>query len=403
MYNDYKPTYLIMVTNQNNNKFYNCFPEGDRFRVEYGRVDSTKTTLYYNKYDWDSKINSKLKKGYRDISQLKQELIEEIKPTAENYADVESEIVRKLISDLQRYSKEKVNSSYSVKSSAVTNAMVEEAQNIINKLINTKTINEFNSILVRLFAAIPRKMGNVKDCLAYKIEDIEKIIKREQDLLDVLRGQIYIPNKTNSTSEENTSGINLGDLGLVIEEATDEDIYQIKRHMGSCADKFKKAYRVINKETQEKFDKFVKDNNIVTKKLLFHGSRNENFWSILKLGLKLRPANAVITGKMFGYGIYFAPKCSKSIGYTSLRGSYWASGNSNKAYMAIFNVAYGNPYDVYDFNSKYYDLSYDKLQSFKTGATCLHAHSDKGMLRNDEIVVYKEEQVTIKYLVEIGN
>lgn len=403
MYNDYKPTYLIMVTNQNNNKFYNCFPEGDRFRVEYGRVDSTKTTLFYNKYDWDSKINSKLKKGYKDISQLKQELIEEIKPTAENYADVESEIVRKLISDLQRYSKEKVNSSYSVKSSAVTNAMVEEAQNIINKLINTKTINEFNSILVRLFAVIPRKMGNVKDYLAYKVEDIEKIIKREQDLLDVLRGQIYIPNKTNSTSEENTSGINLGDLGLVIEEAADEDIYQIKRHMGSCADKFKKAYRVINKETQEKFDKFVKDNNIITKKLLFHGSRNENFWSILKLGLKLRPANAVITGKMFGYGIYFAPKCSKSIGYTSLRGSYWASGNSDKAYMAIFNVAYGNPYDVYDFNSKYYDLSYGKLQSFKTGATCLHAHSDKGMLRNDEIVVYKEEQVTIKYLVEIGN
>lgn len=403
MYNDYKPTYLIMVTNQNNNKFYNCFPEGDRFRVEYGRVDSTKTTLYYNKYDWDSKINSKLKKGYKDISQLKQELIEEIKPTAENYADVESEIVRKLISDLQRYSKEKVNSSYSVKSSAVTNAMVEEAQNIINNLINTKTINEFNSILVRLFAAIPRKMDNVKNYLAYKIEDIEKIIKREQDLLDVLRGQVYIPNKTNSTSEENTSGINLSDLGLIIEEATDEDIYQIKRHMGSCADKFKKAYRVINKETQEKFDKFVKDNNIVTKKLLFHGSRNENFWSILKLGLKLRPANAVITGKMFGYGIYFAPKCSKSIGYTSLRGSYWASGNSDKAYMAIFNVAYGNPYDVYDFNSKYYDLSYNKLQSFKTGATCLHAHSDKGMLRNDEIVVYKEEQVTIKYLVEIGN
>lgn len=46
MYNDYKPTYLIMVTNQNNNKFYKCFPEGDRFRVEYGRVDSTKTTLF---------------------------------------------------------------------------------------------------------------------------------------------------------------------------------------------------------------------------------------------------------------------------------------------------------------------------------------------------------------------
>ena len=37
------------------------------------------------------------------------------------------------------------------------------------------------------------------------------------------------------------------------------------------------------------------------------------------------------------------------------------------------------------------------------GANCLHAHAGHGMLRNDEIVVYKEEQLTIKYLIEIGN
>jgi len=42
-----RPTYLIMVTTANNNKYYNCFPEGDQFRVEYGRVDATKTTAYY--------------------------------------------------------------------------------------------------------------------------------------------------------------------------------------------------------------------------------------------------------------------------------------------------------------------------------------------------------------------
>ena len=42
-----RPTYLIMVTTANNNKYYNLFPEGDRFRVEYGRVDATKTTTYY--------------------------------------------------------------------------------------------------------------------------------------------------------------------------------------------------------------------------------------------------------------------------------------------------------------------------------------------------------------------
>lgn len=55
------------------------------------------------------------------------------------------------------------------------------------------------------------------------------------------------------------------------------------------------------------------------------------------------------------------------------------------------------------FDNKYYNLDCNKLQQFKPCANCLHAHADKGMLRNDEIIVYKEDQLTIKYLIEIGN
>ena len=35
------------------------------------------------------------------------------------------------------------------------------------------------------------------------------------------------------------------------------------------------------------------------------------------------------------------------------------------------------------------------------GKNSLHAHGGTGMLRKDEIVIYKEEQSTIKYLVEL--
>ena len=76
-----RPTYLIMCTAANNNKYYNCFPEGDRFRVEYGRVDATKTTAYYPISKWDSQINSKIKKGYKDVTDLKKDLVEEISST----------------------------------------------------------------------------------------------------------------------------------------------------------------------------------------------------------------------------------------------------------------------------------------------------------------------------------
>ena len=402
-----RPTYLIMVTTANNNKYYNCFPEGDQFRVEYGRVDATKTTAYYPMSKWDSQIKSKLKKGYQDVTDLKKDLVEEISTANPEspYKEIENAVVRAIVDKLQSLARETIRKNYTVKASSVTQDMVDAAQKIIDLLANnSSTVEEFNGSLLKLFTVIPRKMGNVRDYLANKQEDFAQIISKEQDLLDVMRGQIYVkPDDEPITTVEKKQQTILEELGLEMEEATTADIALIKTLMNESAGKFRKAWRVKNLKTQERFDRFVAENDVKDTRLLFHGSRRENFWSIIKTGLVLRPTNAVITGKMFGYGCYYAPKCAKSIGYTSLSGSYWAHGGNNTAYMALFDVAYGVPYDVYNFDSKYYNLDYNKLQQFKPGANCLHAHADKGMLRNDEIVVYKEEQMTIKYLIEIGN
>lgn len=402
-----RPTYLIMVTTANNNKYYNLFPEGDKFRVEYGRVDATKTTAYYPMSKWNSQISSKLKKGYQDVTDLKKDLVQEISTANPEspYREIENAAIRAIVEKLQSMARETIRKNYTVKASSVTQDMVDTAQKIIDALANnSSTVEDFNTNLLKLFTVIPRKMGNVRDYLANKLEDFAQIISKEQDLLDVMRGQIYVrqDDKPVDAVEKKQQTI-LEELGLVMEEVTADEVAMIKTLMNESAGKFRKAWRVKNLKTQNRFDKFVADNNIKDTRLLFHGSRSENFWSIIKTGLVLRPTNAVITGKMFGYGCYYAPKCAKSIGYTSLSGSYWAHGGNNTAYMALFDVAYGTPYDVYNFDSKYYNLDYNKLQQFKPGANCLHAHADRGMLRNDEIVVYKEEQMTIKYLIEIGN
>lgn len=402
-----RPTYLVMVTGENNNKYYNMFPEGDQFRVEYGRIDATKTTRTYPISKWESKIKSKLKKGYQDVTDLKKDLVEEISFTNPEspYKEIENKAIKAIVEELQRLARETIQKNYTVKASAVTQDMVDAAQDIIDALANSNsTVDDFNNNLLKLFTVIPRKMGNVRDYLAKDTNDFAKIISTEQDLLDVMRGQIYVkPENEHEEVVEKKQQTILEELGLVMEETDANDVAMIKTLMNESASKFRRAWRVTNLKTQAKFDKFVEENKIDNTKLLFHGSRSENFWSIIKTGLVLRPTNAVITGKMFGYGCYYAPKCAKSIGYTSLNGSYWARGGNNVAYMALFDVAYGVPYDVYNFDRKYYDLNYDKLQQFKPGANCLHAHADKGMLRNDEIVVYKEDQMTIKYLIEIGN
>ena len=402
-----RPTYLVMCSAQNNNKYYNIFPEGDRIRVEYGRIDATKTTTYYPLSKFETQIKSKLKKGYVDITDLKKDLVEEISSASPEspYREIENAAIKAIVEKLQSLARDTIRKNYTVKASAVTQDMVDAAQKIIDALANNSaTVDDFNANLLKLFTVIPRKMSDVRHYLADKTDDFAKIVTKEQDLLDVMRGQIYVkPEIEPTVTVEKKQQTILEELGLVMEEATKDDIALIKTLMKESADKFRQAWRVTNLKTQERFERFVRETDIKDTRLLFHGSRSENFWSIIKTGLVLRPTNAVITGKMFGYGVYYAPKCAKSIGYTSLSGSYWAHGGNNTAYMALFDVAYGTPYDVYNFDSKYYNLDYSRLQQFKPGANCLHAHADRGMLRNDEIVVYKEEQMTIKYLIEIGN
>lgn len=402
-----RPTYLIMVTTANNNKYYNLFPEDGQFRVEYGRVDATKTTAYYPMSKWDAQIKSKLKKGYQDVTDLKKDLVEEISSINPEtpYKEIENAAVKAIVEKLQSLARETINKNYTVKASAVTQDMVDAAQKIIDALANLcSTVDEFNENLLKLFTVIPRKMGNVRDYLASDKDEFAKIISKEQDLLDVMRGQIYVKPEIEETSPvEKKQQTILEELGLAMEEATKDDVALIKTLMKESADKFRKAWRVTNLKTQDRFDKFVADNNIKDTRLLFHGSRSENWFSIIKTGLMIRPSNAVYTGSMFSDGIYFAPKCAKSIGYTSLSGAYWTRGGNNTAYMALFEVAYGTPHVIYQHDSSCYHLNYDVLQKKTPKCHCLHAKADRGMLRNDEIVFYRNDQMTIKYLIEIGN
>lgn len=412
-FGDHKPKYLVMVTGNNNNKYYRMLPssDGSSFTVEYGRIGSSQQTRTYPMHQWDKKYNEKINKGYVDQTDLVEDLITVVKDkkSRPEYKEIVDKAIAEIVDRLMNMAHQKVQQNYKVESNQVTQAMVDKAQEIINRLLTRDTVEDFNKDLLELFSVIPRRMSNVNDYLAHDIDKFSKIIKDEQDLLDVMRGQV-ITHKVDDVEETDDKNDDtplhnetiLEAMGLTFESVTDEEIEMIKSKLGDCKDKFYQAWRVNNNTTQKRFDDFVAKENIKETRLFWHGSRNENWWSIINTGLVLRPTNVVITGKMFGYGTYYSPKARKSLGYTSLSGSYWARGNSNSAFMALMDVAYGTPYDVYSFDSKYSSFNYDALQKACPGANSLHAHAGT-MLRNDEVIVYKEEQSTIKYLVELRN
>ena len=149
------PVYLIMTTAENNNKYYNCFPNSDgTFTVKYGRVGGHESTTTYPMSKWDSQINSKLKKGYVSQTHLMTDVIENSKeeePTEgkDKFSVIENKSVRDIIKRLYDFANKVVQSAYKVKSSVVTQAMIDEAQSLIDNL----ALNYENKIR---YLAMPR-------------------------------------------------------------------------------------------------------------------------------------------------------------------------------------------------------------------------------------------------------
>ena len=393
---------LIMVTENNNNKFYNMIEEGSQIRIEYGRVGAAVRTCYKPLYKWDSIYREKTGKGYKDITALKSE----VKITG--YKDIEDTQVKYIVDFLISKAKQQIANNYKVSYQQVTQAQISEAQAIVDRLavissstaIHTWT-KQFDSLLIELYTIIPRKMAHVQEHLMRAdsiYEDYKKKIAEEQELLDAMATQVQ---QNRVLEEGDCDKTILEATGINLVPASETDIETIKLKMGANVGQFRKAWKVDNLRTLKDYQESYESVSSQSRKneLFWHGSRTENWWSIMSNGLMIRPSNAVYTGSMFGDGLYFANKAQKSIGYTSLSSSYWARGNDNKAYLALYTVRVGKQYDIYSHTSECYSLNYRKIKD--KGFDSVYAHSGKD-LRNDEFIIYNPAQCTIKYLVEIG-
>lgn len=320
-----------------------------------------------------------------------------------NYAPIADQLVAELVDALLAYSDNAIKKNYIVSSKDVTQAMIDLAREKIDQLYSVTSLSEVNAILSQLFTIIPRKMEKVEDYLAHTEMDAAEIITREEALLDIMTGKVNQKTRHNIRND-NISNTILDENNLTIRPCTMDEIRHIKKFLGKESEhKLKNAFYVKNIVTEACFYDYCSKNQISDKDIhyLYHGSRNENWWNILIQGLSLRPKKSVVrTGAMFGHGLYFAPRAKKSIGYTSLNGSNWAGGSSSTGFLAVYKVAYKNPYKVYTHVSAYERFTKDSVKQL--GADAVFASKDQGMLVNDEVIIYDDKQATIRYLIELA-
>jgi poly [ADP-ribose] polymerase len=179
------------------------------------------------------------------------------------------------------------------------------------------------------------------------------------------------------------------------------------------------VYEIQRQGEKERYDTYCQQHQIDNKMLLWHGTRLTNYLSILKMGLVLRSdliPGTIITGKMFGNGVYGANSFSKSFNYTG----YDTSNPTQCLFLAEFalggiDAKYDADYYVTEQSLK--SKGYQSMQGIGKytpnstitidGVTVPQGQLVKSdnykecSLMYDEFIVYNEAQINLKYIVEV--
>lgn len=366
-----------MVSSDNNNKYYDMIQDSETsFYVNYGRVGVNPQKKKYHISQWYRLYNSKIKKGYVDITpnlKLKSKLVE-----------VENPDINELFNVLNNSSKNQINSNYLNIADGITSLQLEKANQYLLDAYyyyNKSDILSINSALLQLYTVIPRKMTNVKNYLLNNINDFYDRYNFESDLLSNLKVQ------------SDLLDTNIKDyLDIKIELCNDEDykiINDLIRKDNSCNKRnltIKKAFKISNNVTESKFNSYINSCKNKSIQLVWHGSRTENWLSILKNGLKIKPAGVYHSGSAYGNGIYGSTCFDKSYNYTS----------GNHIFLSIQKFHVGSQF-IYEgwYNGNSFPLTYEELRKRDYDSTFVRPG---GKLLNNEYIIYKEDQTTINYL-----
>jgi poly [ADP-ribose] polymerase len=386
---------LIMVDENNRNKFYEMtWDGGSNFTVKYGRVESTTQTATYPYSKWSSKYNEKIRKGYKDVTDLVSVKVEEKKQEKETFAAIKDRLVNEFLNLMKSYTDKLIKATYSVKAEAVSQKQVDEAQKLIDEInaMDAKLVSNINQKLTELYMVIPRYMGHVRDYLLPNIK-LDKHMQQEQDNLDAMAAQVSMikpKTKKELTAEKKKAQTLLDKLGITnMKECSGvpkEVEYLIKQNHGR---KVNAIFELEKPAEDAIFEEWMKKQKNKTTRILIHGTRCTSVIPILEIGLKIRPTgNFQFSGKAYGDGNYFSEHMHKSLNYT---------GYDADKVILVYEVHTGNPF-TYDgwFRGNSFPLNYKELS--KRGYDSTYVKAGNGLM-NSEIIAYNEEQARIKFII----
>lgn len=165
---------LKLEADQNHNRYYRMVQEGDRFKIEMGRIGARPVCMVRPMTLWDTTYQKKIKEGYEDRSEFCDVSVEK----NQNYKPIPDFVVAELMEYLQKEANQILEKSYTISWTDVNKHMLKDAQSLINQIGGS--VESCNQILLKLFVVIPRKMQDVQEMLAHTHKEIPEIIQRNK-------------------------------------------------------------------------------------------------------------------------------------------------------------------------------------------------------------------------------
>lgn len=434
---------LIMVSSQaNNNKFYHVrLDESGKVTKRWGRVGATGTTSteHSGLSGYNRIIASKKKKGYVETEVFSVDA-ESPGGSQENLSviaksllvgDSKNNVLEELIDTLVKLNNHdileasggliKVDTSGLITTplGLIKSSSIQSAKSILHDMEKTSVkATAFPSLLEEYLRLIPQKVGYKRGWAETFFNDKNTFVS-QAEFLKQLSDSLSLQDDRKKLAIENTISdddnvdiaskysklfqlkINL--LEDKKEFARIEKLYEAGRsnHYSATHMKLKRIYSLADEEAEPTYQESKL--RLGNEKELWHGTRANNCLSILRKKLYCPPISGSgiqIQGRMFGSGVYLsaldaANGSQKAINYAE--GGVWDRGpKDSRCFMFLADGVLGR-----EFNPRTYGLSDDSIQ--RSGKyDSIHAKAKETGLRNDEIIIWNTDQISLRYLCEFG-
>jgi len=402
-----KTTYrLIYVSaDENSNKFWFSTIEGKVERRSWGRVGSSgqhKTFTYYSHDEACQKVaakaRSKFAKGYKEAQLLIEDGVTQVgnldlRTLALNQIDTNgSAETKKLIEFLVDTNIHTITTNTNITYSGgqlktalgvITKDAIADARKMLDRIASfvardLQRSRQFNDAIADYLILVPTNVGRklVPADLFRGQADIDKQVA----ILDAMDALTFTVNP----DTEQVFAVKVNPVDDATLKTLSAKFRNARQHGHKSYDmRVKRAWAVEIENDQY-------DDGCGNVMQLWHGTKASNLLSIFRQGLVIVPSGAGhTTGRMFGNGLYLSDQSTKALNYAT---TFWGGRDEGRYFMVLCDTAMGKAYTPRGRGT------YDAYP--KRGYDSTFAKGNVSAVRNNEMIVYSESQVRIRYLLE---